>query len=329
MHGSVFIGGAGVSKRNTHHHMVHSSGRDWTQSYPHGLILAGLLLLGTTVWAYWATITDLCKEWQSNEDYSAGQLVPLVALIFIWVERQRLARCAPKPCWWGGIALLVVAQLARAFGLLFMFESGERYSLALTVVALVLLVAGRHVLRCVSWILLFLFLMVPFPGQLHNRISGPLRELATKGSVFLLEVFFNEIRYEGHIIYFKEHALGVLEACSGLRLLTAFIIVAYFIAYMVKRPRWQKTVVVLSSIPIAVICNVLRIFVTALLIAMVSSEMGEKFFHDFAGLVMMPAAVMLIFGELWLMDKLIVAEPGPGDDKVIQATIGRKVRHQA
>ena len=106
---------------------------------------------------------------------------------------------------------------------------------------------------------------------------------------------------------FSEQALGVLEACSGLRMLTAFIIVAAFIAYMVKQPRWQKAVVVLSSIPIAVVCNVLRIFITAILMAMVSSEIGEKFFHDFAGLVMMPAAVMLIFGELWLMNKLVVA----------------------
>jgi hypothetical protein len=42
---------------------------------------------------------------------------------------------------------------------------------------------------------------------------------------------------------------------------------------------------------------------------LVSTQAGEKFFHDFAGLAMMPAAVMILFGELWLMDKLIL--PGP------------------
>ena len=48
---------------------------------------------------------------------------------------------------------------------------------------------------------------------------------------------------------------------------------------------------------------------TAVLILLVSPEFAEKFFHDFAGLAMMPAAVMLLFGELWLMDKLIIPEP--------------------
>jgi len=321
---SMLIGEAAVSKKTTYRRSTApSAASSNTQGYPRGLILASLLLLGATVWSYWATIVDLWKEWQGNEDYSAGQLVPIVALVFIWVERERLARCVLKPCWLGGISLLILAQLGRVFGLLFMFESGQRYSLVLTVAALVLMVAGRQAFRCVSWIVLFLFLMVPFPGQIHNRISGPLRELATQGSVFLLEVFFNQIRHEGHIIYFKEHALGVLEACSGLRMLTAFIIVACFIAYMVKRPRWQKTLVVASSIPIAVVCNVLRIFITALLIAMVSSEVGEKFFHDFAGLVMMPAAVMLIFGELWLMEKLIMPE---SDSKQEKATVYVKRR---
>jgi len=303
------IAKAGASKKRVRSRSTRAApSRTSVQDYPLGLVLALMSLLGATVWSYWGTIGQLWEEWQSNEDYSAGQLVPVVALIFVWVERKKLAACVPRPCWWGGMALLVLAQLGRAFGLLFMFESGERYSLALTITALVLLVGGRQVLRCLGWTLLFLFLMVPFPGQIHNRISGPLREMATNGSVFLLEVFFNEIRHEGHIIYFKEHTLGVLEACSGLRMLTAFIIVACFIAYMVRRPRWQKGVVVFSSIPIAVVCNVIRIFVTALLIALVSSEVGEKFFHDFAGLVMMPAAVMLIFGELWLMDKLIVPD---------------------
>jgi len=276
-----------------------------------GLIAAGTLLLVTTAWSYWGTMLDLYKEWQRNEDYSAGQLVPLVALVFLWVERKRLAECVLKPCWWAGIGLLALAQLGRAFGLLFLFESAERYSLVLTIWALVMFVAGRRVVRRALWILLFLFLMVPFPGQIHNRISGPLREAATSGSVFLLEVFFSGIRREGHVIHVGEHALGVLEACSGLRMLTAFIIVAAFIAYMVKRPRWQKTLVVLSGIPIAVLCNVLRIFITAILIVSVGSEVGEKFFHDFAGLVMMPAAVMIIFGELWLMEKLIEPEPNP------------------
>jgi len=104
--------------------------------------------------------------------------------------------------------------------------------------------------------------------------------------------------------------IAVAEACSGLRMLMAFVIVAAFVAYMVKRPRAQKAVLLVSSIPVAVACNILRLCVTAVLFVLVGSEVGQKFFHDFAGLVMMPAAALLLFAELWLMNKLIVPEPG-------------------
>jgi exosortase len=203
----------------------------------------------------------------------------------------------------------MLAVAARAYGLLFMFESGERYSLVLTIAALVLMVGGWQVFRRVFWILLILFLMVPFPGRIHNMISGPLQSMATTGAVFVLEAFIKVSR-QGNIVTLNDRIpMAVVEACSGLRMLTAFIIVAAFMAYMVKRSRWQKAFLLLSSVPVAVMCNILRLCMTAVLFLVANSELAEKFFHDFAGIVMMPAAVLLMFAELWLMDKLTVSEP--------------------
>ena len=280
------------------------------------------LLVVATGWAYWSTAADMFKEWQQDDDYSAGQLVPLVAIFFLWVDRKHLACLPLKPCWLGGLALLVLAQAARAYGVLFLFESAERYSLVLAVAALVLMVAGTAVFWRVKWILLFLFLMVPLPGRIHNMISGPLQGFASTGSVFVLEAFGVRVSQQGNVVTLDQRIpMGVAEACSGLRMLTAFIIVAVFVAYMVKRPRWQKAVLVISSIPVAVLCNVLRIVATAVLFLHASSEVAEKFFHDFAGLVMMPAAVMLMFGQLWIMAMLTVPEDKPPQKAVV---IGRR-----
>jgi exosortase len=274
------------------------------------LLSAVLLLLALMAWSYWPTMVGLFKEWQSDDNYSAGQLVPLVAIFMAWRERKRVGAYVLTPCWWGGVVLLVLAQAARTYGLLFMFESAERYSLVLTVAGLVLMVAGWQVFRRVSWILLFLFLMVPLPGRVHNLIGGPLQRMATTGSVFLLEAFGVRVSQQGNVMTLNQNTpLAVAEACSGLRMLTAFIIVAGFIAYMVRRPRWQKAVVFASSIPVAVICNIVRIFVTAVIMLYFSAEAAQKFFHDFAGFVMMPIAVVLMFSELWLMEKVIVPDP--------------------
>jgi exosortase len=311
------MGRGTVSRRICRRQVPQVAGDDQMRNHPMGMVVALLALLSITAWSCWPIMADLFKEWQGNEDYSAGQLVPLVAIFFVWVRRKQIRECVFRPCWWGGIALLVLAYAAQMYGLLFMFESARRYSLVLTVAGLVLLGAGWQVFRRVSWILLFLFLMVPLPGRIHNTISGPLQRLATSGSVFILEAFLPHVSQQGNVVMLNENTpMAVAEACSGLRMLTAFIVVAGFIAYMVKRPHWQKAVLLASSIPVAVICNIIRIVATAVLMLMVSTQAGEKFFHDFAGLVMMPCAVLLLFGEIWLMDNLVVHEPAvPGKNR--------------
>jgi len=202
-----------------------------------------------------------------------------------------------------------------------MFESAERYSLVLTVAGLVLVVAGWQVFWRVKWILLFLFLMVPFPGRIHNLISSPLQRIATTGSVFLLEALGVRVSQDGNVVTLNGTLpLAVAEACSGLRMLTAFIIVAAFIAYMVNRPWPQKAILLASSVPVAVLCNIVRISVTAVLMVAVNADVAQKFFHDFAGLVMMPIAVLLMFAEIGLMDRVIIPEPGSGQQVVSART---------
>lgn len=300
-----------VNDRVRSRHALHMSGIYKARYNRLGLISAVLALLAITVWSYWPTMAKLFNYWQDNDDYSAGQLVPLVAAYLLWRERKALRQCRLVPCWGGGIALLILAATARIYGFLSVRPSVDRYSLVLTAAGLVLMVTGWQVFRRVSWILLFLFLMAPLPEVIRNMISLPLQRLATTGSVFLMEVFGVRVSQLGNIVILNENTrIAVAEACSGLRMLMAFIIVAAFFAYMVKRSRGKKATLVLSSIPVGVICNIVRIFVTAMLMLYVSTELGEKFFHDFAGLVMMPAAVLLMFGELWLMDRLVVPEPG-------------------
>jgi len=277
-----------------------------------GLILATVLLMVITAWSFWPAMVGLFNAWQSNDDYSAGQLVPLVALFLVWRERKAIVRCPLVPCLWGGIALILLAEVARTYGFLSFRVSPERYALVLTVTGIVLMVAGWQVFRRILWILLLLFLMVPFPECVHNLISGPLQRIATTGSVFFLEVFGVRVGQQGNVVMLNGNTpLAVAEACSGLRMLMAFVIVAAFIAYMVKRPRWQKAVLLASSIPVAVVCNMVRIFATAMLMLYISVETAQKFFHDFAGFVMMPVAVLLLFGEIWLMDRVVVPEPSP------------------
>lgn len=272
------------------------------------VLLCGLLP-AALAWSYWPTLQRLFEEWGTDHNYSSGALVLPAALYLLWHDRKALAACRVRPAWTWGAALLLIALAARTFGLLFHFKSAERYSLVLTIAAIVLLVGGVQVFRLCKWVLLFLLLLVPLPGRIHNLISDPLQGLATGGAVVMLELLGIPVVRQGNVIVLNPDVmLAVAEACSGLRMLTAFVMVAATLAYVVERPRWQKAVLLISSIPVAIVCNLARLVATALLCLVTSDEWAERFFHDFAGLVMMPLAILVLFGELWVLSKMVIEE---------------------
>ena len=80
--------GHGVASHRTPRRSVPQTADEGrTRSIPLALLSTTLALLTITAWSYWPTMTDLFKEWQNNEDYSAGQLVPLVAVFLVWFRR--------------------------------------------------------------------------------------------------------------------------------------------------------------------------------------------------------------------------------------------------
>lgn len=276
-----------------------------------GLIVAIGTAIAAMIWAYWPVVRPLYRDWQNDPNYSVGQLVPLAAIYLIWDRRAELSRVRVSPNWLG-LIVIVLGQLLRLGGFLYLYESAERYSIVVTLVGIVLLIAGSEMTYRIRWILVFLLLMVPLPGQIHNRISGPLQTAATSSAVMLIELSGVAVAREGNIMTLNGNIdLGVAEACSGLRMLTAFLVVAYVLAMVIRRPAWQRVLLVLSGIPIAIACNVFRLYVTAMLCLMTNSETARVFFHDYAGITMMPIAIGLLFGELSLLHAIFrpVSEP--------------------
>jgi exosortase/archaeosortase family protein len=106
--------------------------------------------------------------------------------------------------------------------------------------------------------------------------------------------------------------LGVVEACSGLRMLMLFFAICLGAAILLRRPLWEKIVIVISAIPIAVFSNVVRITLTAFLHEQVSAELADRVFHDLAGLLMMPLALLLLWGEMVLLGNLFLEPVSEG-----------------
>jgi exosortase len=193
------------------------------------------------LWSHWATLVDLRGFWSRNDDYSAGQLVPLVAIYLVWRERAHLRARVARPSPWG-LGLLALAELLRLGGVYYGFGSIERLALVAAIAGVVLLAAGRPVFWRLRWVLAFLLLMLPLPARLHEAIALPLQHLATHLAAITLELLGFFVVREGHILRLDaQTTVGVTEACSGLRMLTAFIFVSAVLAFLVRRPACQHS----------------------------------------------------------------------------------------
>ncbi len=271
-------------------------------------LIPAALALG---WAFWSTLAGLVREWRNNDDYSMGAFVVPIAAFVVWKRRRALARESLRPCWWG-LAILVAAQVLRRIALLELYESLDRYAAILSAIGVVVTVLGWRIGRRLLWVFLFLFLMVPLPGRIHNRVAGPLQTISTLGADATLELLGVRVMRAGHDLTLNDKSsVTIAEACGGLRMLTAFVIVSGTLALLISRPAWQHVVLIGSSIPIGVACNVLRLVATALFFTVTTDNATRLFFHDVAGWAMMAPALLLLGGELWFMARVVEPDPQP------------------
>ncbi len=267
-------------------------------------ILAGLAVLVALLWSYWPTVVEMIRVWRVSDEYSSGMLVPFLAGYVIWSRRDQIASAQLRPALFWGVAALLVAQAFRGGGLYYMYQSGERLSLVLSIAALVLLMTGWQYLRRLWPVLIFLCLMLPWPNRVQSAISLPLQRWSTSSAVFCLELGGWDVVRSGNTIEVEGVPLFVAEACNGLRMITAFFVISALVVLLTHRSWWEKLIVLVSSVPIALLCNTVRLVVTAMLYTVVESETGRKWIHDWDGYAMMPLALAMVVGELWLLLRL-------------------------
>lgn len=268
------------------------------------LLLGGVAVLAALLWSYWPIIVDLWHIWQRSDEYSSGLLVPFLAAYVVWSRRQEIGSSEFRPAVFWGTAAFLFAQAVRGAGLLLMYQSAERLSLILSVVAMVLLLMGWRYLLRLAPVLLFLCLMFPWPNRVQAAMALPLQRWATGSAVFCLELAGWSVLREGNVIHIGDASVAVAEACNGLRMITAFFVISGLVVLLAHREWWAKLVVVVSSLPIALFCNTLRLAATSVFFTIIEGEVWEQRFHDYGGYAMMPLALAMVVGELWLLSRL-------------------------
>lgn len=284
----------------------------------HALLAIVLPFTACLVWGYWTTLAEIAERWTNDPSYSHGFLVPLFAAYLLYLRRDKInfQTLSPSALGMGLIGLAVAMRLAGAY---YHYQWFDHLSLIPCIAGIAWLVGGWKVIQW-SWpALAFLVFMIPLPHSASQALSGPMQTLATVSSTFLLQVMGRPALAEGNLILLNEVELGVVEACSGLRMLVVFFALSTGVALLIQKPLWEKLVIAFSAIPIALMTNILRITVTGLLHDTVGSEIADAVFHDLAGWLMMPLGLAFLGLELLLLKHLLI-EPSKSAPTLVQVT---------
>ena len=265
--------------------------------------VAGTLLGVSFFWAYWSTLAYLVTAWNNEPDYSHGFLVPLLAVFFLWTDRDRCPGLSERIAW-AGLLLVLLSIASRVTASYYFLPQIDAWSIPLWIAGVVWMLGGWLLARWSLPSILFLYFMVPLPYRMERWLSLPLQTLATKLSAAMLQCLGQPALAEGHTIHLGAHQLEVEQACSGLRMLVGITALAVAYILMFRNTWWERLLLLASVFPIALAVNTTRIAATGLLYQHVSSEAGKTFSHDFAGWAMIVLAVVLFAGVLWYLRHL-------------------------
>ena len=123
-----------------------------------------------------------------------------------------------------------------------------------------------------------------------------------------------DVMYKGQRL---EPAINVAEACSGMRLLMAFLALGVAMAYLHYRPMWQRLILLASTIPIAIFCNIIRVTATGFIYILIDPKYAQGAYHDLLGFAMLPLAFCLYGSLAWFISSLFIEETAQGAADVI------------
>ncbi len=270
-------------------------------------------------------IQAIVHRWLTDSSWSHGLLIPLFSLYFINQHKSEILSLRTKPSYLG-LFFLICGIVFYPFNIVhFQYGYFRPIGMIATLGAIVLFLGGWSLVKYMWLPVGFLVFAVPLPQRYYVSLTMPMRHLAAKVVAALLNLVSQmeaaasgvviDVIYKGQRL---EPSLNVAEACSGMRLLMAFLALGVAMAYLHYRPIWQRLVLLASTIPIAILCNIVRVTVTGFIYVLIHPRYAQGVYHDFLGMAMLPLAFGLYGFLAWFMSSLFIEEGKLAEDIVIR-----------
>lgn len=271
-----------------------------------GLIAAGLAC--AVLASYGEPVLEAVRRWGLQDEYSHGFLVPAISGWLLWTRRRALIESLGAPSWTGLLVgalaggIHIIGELSALFAL-------SQIGMILALFGVSLSIGGTALLRVTFLPITFLAFAIPLPYFLDSTLSWRLQLLSSQLGVTFIRLIDVPVYLEGNVIDLGNYKLQVVEACSGLRYLYPLLSLGFLVAWLFQGPMWQRTVLFLSAIPIAIVMNSVRLLVVALLVNQWGPEQAEGPLHLLEGWVLFLACAVLLLAQGYILARFGQRKP--------------------
>ena len=258
------------------------------------LVIQSLILAAVFVFVYSHAIATLVSDWSNDPNFSHGFLIPFVAGYMVWYRKEVLKTIEIKPASIG-IGVIVLGMLCYLAGTIGSELFVMRSSMIITISGMVIYLFGVEMFKAVLIPILYLIIMIPIPAIIWNKIAFPLQLFAANLSADMVRLLGIPVLRDGNILHLANTSLEVVDACSGLRSLTSLLALSGAFAFIAPLGNLKKWILFVSAVPIAVVVNIVRLTVTAVMATYMGAEAAQGFLHDMSGILVFAVALALVY----------------------------------
>jgi exosortase len=287
------------------------AGYDWR--WP----LAGaVIMLGVIGWLF-ADFFHRQFLWAVNfqADWGHTLVIPLIAGYFVYLNREKILE-KPFRTTWIGLVPIVLGVAWYIFTTIgpqaIRHHNIQSIGVIATISGALLLFLGFRAFLWLIFPLAYLFIFgQTISDRFMNLLTFRLQDIAARGSHVVLVLMGIDTDRTGNLLTVWHNGepkpLNIAEACSGMRMLMAFLALGVAMAYTMLKHNWQRIILVLMAVPTAIFVNVLRV-VTLALLSFIDVNFAAGDFHTFVGLVWLLPAFLIYLGCMWVVTNIVIEE---------------------